>query len=197
MPHCSSPAPLPADVGPGGKLGMHEASGDELAPERLKKVLEVLTGDPSPGDIRHGGGLLYLFSNRAEFARQMPLFDEWGLRPAGLTGPRENPITVAPFPAASTDLAPGVGAGRQASLETGGLGVVAMMPHGVPEASSFGACEARPEAVVDGGRNLQLPRLEPPRPRQAIRRWCLIAPSILAPLKLAAWMLLHPLHALV
>ena len=26
----------------------------ELAPETLKKVVEVLTGDPSPGDIRHG-----------------------------------------------------------------------------------------------------------------------------------------------
>ena len=69
--------------------------------------------------------------------------------------------------------------------------------HGAPEASSIGACEARPEAVVDGGRDPRLPRPEPPRLRQAIRKWCLIAPPSLAPLRLAAWALLHPRHALV
>lgn len=40
-----------------------------LVHKMLKRVLEVLTGDPSPGDIRHGGSLLYLCSSGAEFAR--------------------------------------------------------------------------------------------------------------------------------
>ena len=123
----------------------------ELAPETLKKVLNVLTGDHSPGDIRHGGILLYLCSGGAEFARQMPHFDEWGLRPASLVGPRENPVVVAPFPVSNTDLAPGASAGRQASLEAGGSGVEVLTSYRAPEASSSGACEARPEAVVDGG----------------------------------------------
>ena len=121
----------------------------EMAPEMLNKVLEVLTGDPSPGDIRHGGSLLYLCSGGAEFARQMPHFDEWGLRPANLVGPRENPVTVAPLPVANADLAPGAGAGRQASLEAGSSGVVVLTSHEAPEASSSGAYEARHEAVVD------------------------------------------------
>ena len=34
----------------------------ELAPEMLKKVMEVFAGDPAPGDIQHGGNLLYLCS---------------------------------------------------------------------------------------------------------------------------------------
>ena len=41
----------------------------ELAPEMLRKVLEVLTSDASPSDIRHGGSLMYLCSGGAEFAR--------------------------------------------------------------------------------------------------------------------------------
>ena len=106
----------------------------ELAPETLKKVLDVLAGDPSPGDIRHRDNLLYLYSGGAEFARQMPHFDEWGLRPAGLVGPRQNPVIVAPFPVANTDLAPGVGAGRQASLEARGSGIVVLTSHGDPKA---------------------------------------------------------------
>ena len=82
-----------------------------MAPEMLRKVLRVLTGDPSPRSVQHGGALLYLFSNRVEFVRQMPRFDEWGLRPAGLEGPRENPVFVAPLPTASMALAPEAGAG--------------------------------------------------------------------------------------
>ena len=40
----------------------------ELEPEALMTVLEVLTGNPSPGDMPQGGCLLYLCSNRVEFA---------------------------------------------------------------------------------------------------------------------------------
>ena len=44
----------------------------DLAPEMLRKVLRVLTGDPSSRSVRHGGALLYLCSGRAEFVRHMP-----------------------------------------------------------------------------------------------------------------------------
>ena len=87
----------------------------------------------------------------------MPLLNEWGLHPAGLAGPHENPVVVAPFPVASTDIALGAGAGRQASLEAGGSGIAVQTPHGAPEASSPGACEARPQAIVDGGTQLVAP----------------------------------------
>ena len=169
----------------------------ELAPETLRMVLEVLAGDPSSGDIWHGGSLLYLCSNRAEFARQMPLFDKWGLRPAGLAGPRENPVAMAPFLAASTDLAPGAGAGRQASLEAGGSGVVVPTPHGVPEASSSGACEARPEAVVDGGTQPAAPEVGAPKASAGHQEVVPDRSSQLGALRLAAWVLLHPRLTLV
>ena len=132
MSCCSSPAPLPTYVG-------------------SDWVLEVLTGNPSSGDIRPGGSLLYLCSGGAEFTRQMPHFDEWGLHPVGLVGPCENPIAVAPFLVANTDLFSGGGAGRQASLEAGGSGVEMPMSHGSPKATSSGACIARPKVVVDEG----------------------------------------------
>ena len=38
--------------------------------------------------------------------RQMPLFDEWGLRPAGLEGAREYPILVVPLLVAPVACAP-------------------------------------------------------------------------------------------
>src|SRR4051812_8798722 len=41
----------------------------------------------------------------------MPLFDEWGLRPFGHEGPRENPVSVVPLLAASAKLNPRVDAG--------------------------------------------------------------------------------------
>ena len=91
----------------------------DLAPETLKKVLQVLTGDPSPGSVRHGGALLYLCTNRVEFVRQMPRFDEWGLCPASLAGLCENPVVVLP-PVARAGLSSGVVAGRQSSPGAGG-----------------------------------------------------------------------------
>ena len=49
---------------------------EDLAPEVLRKVLMILTRDPSPGSLRQGGALLYLCSGRADFVKQMPNFDE-------------------------------------------------------------------------------------------------------------------------
>ena len=72
----------------------------DLAPEKLKKVLLVLTGDPSLGSVRHGGAMLYLCSKRVDFMKQIPRFDDWGLHPASLMGPRENPIAVVLPPTA-------------------------------------------------------------------------------------------------
>ena len=63
----------------GGREDRMRLQEEDLTPEVLRKVLLVLTGDPSPGSIRHGGALLYLCSNRGDFVKQMPGFDEWGL----------------------------------------------------------------------------------------------------------------------
>ena len=64
-------------------------------PEVLRTMLLILTGDPNPGSIQQGGALLYLYQKRSDFVNQMPIFDEWGLRPAGLQRPCENPVVVA------------------------------------------------------------------------------------------------------
>ena len=87
---------------------------EDLVPEVLRKVLVILTGDPSPGSVRQGGALLYLCSGRADFVKQMPSFDEWRLRPAGLMGPHENPVVVVALPVAH-DVLPRV-------VELGGKG---------------------------------------------------------------------------
>ena len=128
----------------------------------LKKVLKVLTGDPSPGSVRHGGALLYLCSNWVEFMRQMPRFDEWGLRPAGLVGPRENPIAAALPSVARVGLASGVVAGRQASTGAGGPDVEVLMSRGVPEASSSRAYGAPLKVVADKGARPAAPVAEAP-----------------------------------
>ena len=57
---------------------------EDLTPEVLRTVLLILTGDPDPGSIQQGGALLYLCQNRGDFVNRMPIFDEWGPRPAGL-----------------------------------------------------------------------------------------------------------------
>ena len=51
-------------------------------------VLEVLTGVPSPDDMPGKSYVLYCCSNKVEFVERIPSFDEWGLRPVGLVGPR-------------------------------------------------------------------------------------------------------------
>ena len=59
-------------------------------------VLMVLSGVPLPDDMPRKSCLLYCCENKDEFAASMPSFDEWGLRPIGLVGPRGNPVDVVP-----------------------------------------------------------------------------------------------------
>ena len=81
-------------------------------------VLEVLTGVPSPDDMPGKSCLLYRCTNKAGFVESMPSFDEWGMRPDSLGGPRENPVDVVPLLSAGVKLAPSVDAGGRAPLET-------------------------------------------------------------------------------
>src|SRR3954470_13550227 len=90
---------------------------EDLTPGALRTVLLVLTGDPNPGSIQRGGALLYLCQNRDDFVRQMPSFDEWGLRPAGFQGPRENPVVVTALPVGQTESSSSGGAGRHETTE--------------------------------------------------------------------------------
>ena len=66
-----------------------------------------------PDNLPRKSCVLYRYSNKMTFAEWMPSFDEWGLRPVGLVGPRENPIVVVPLLDAGVELAPGVGAGGE------------------------------------------------------------------------------------
>ena len=68
-------------------------------------MLEVPTGVPLLDDMPRKSCLLYRCLNKATFTEQMPTFDEWGLRPVSLVGPRENPIVVVPPPSAGAELA--------------------------------------------------------------------------------------------
>ena len=128
----------------GGREDRMRLQEEDLTPEVLRKVLMILTGDPSPGSIRHGGALLYLCSNRADFVKWMPSFDEWGLRPTGLRGPRENPVVVVALPVAHDGPSSSGGAGRQRASGAEGATVGTMTPRGTPEAA---APEARPAAA--------------------------------------------------
>ena len=72
-----------------------------------------------------------------------------GMRPAGLAGPRKNPVAVVLPLVAHADLASGVDAGRQALAGAGGPDVEVLMSRGAPEASSSGAYEVPLEVVAD------------------------------------------------
>ena len=113
-----------------------------------QKVLAVLSGAPLPDDMPRKSCLLYRCENKAEFAASMPSFDEWGLRPIGLVGSRENPIDVVPFLAAGAELALGEGAGGRAPSGAGGSSAEEHMPSGDPGVSASGACDPPPEASV-------------------------------------------------
>ena len=65
----------------------------------------------------------------------MPSFDEWGLRPIGLVGSRDNPVIVVPFFTTGAELAPGDGAGERAPTGAGHSSAEEHMPSGDPEAS--------------------------------------------------------------
>lgn len=107
-----------------------------LPSETLSKVLELLTGESKPADLPGNGCLLYQCSNKVAFMGQMPLFDEWGLRPVGLKGPHENPILMAPLLPDPVVRAPSVGAGRctPSAAAKGTSGDLA--PQGAPEAET-------------------------------------------------------------
>ena len=138
---------------------------EDLAPGVLRTVLWVLTGDHSPGSLRSGGVLLYLCSGRADFVKQMPRFDEWGLRPAGLTGPRENPVVVVVPPAAHSGPSSGDRAGREpAGVEVADVEVVALR-----EAAEATSPEARPGAAVDAGFWPPVPEAGAPEPPAVLR----------------------------
>src|SRR4051812_22390431 len=96
--------------GHGDRMRLQE---EDLTPGALRTVLFVLTGDPNPGSIQRGGALLYLCQNMDDFVRQMPSFDEWGLRPTGFQGPRENPVVVTALPVGLGESSSSGGAGRQ------------------------------------------------------------------------------------
>ena len=69
----------------------------------------------------------------------MPPFDEWGLRPDGLVGSRENPASVVPLFVAGAELVPNVGGGGRAPPEAGGTSADVRTPPGAPGASSSGS----------------------------------------------------------
>ena len=93
---------------------------EDLTPEVLRTALLTLAGDPNPGSVRQGGALLYLCQSRGDFVKQMHVFDEWGLRPAGLQGPRENPVVVTALPVGQGDSSSIGGAGRHEAPEAEG-----------------------------------------------------------------------------
>ena len=123
-------------------------------------VLEVLTGVPLPDDMPGKSCLLYRCLNKVEFVEQMPSFDEWGPRPVGLVGPRENPIIVVPLLATSPDLAPRVDAGGQAPSEAGGASAEVSMPPEALEASSSGTRDPYAGAGAEGATQSAAPEAE-------------------------------------
>jgi hypothetical protein len=119
-----------------------------LPSKTLHTMLELLTGDPAPAALREEGCLLYQCSNKEDFVRQMPPFDEWGLRPKGLEGPHENPILVAPLlvdPAACT---PDVDAGGRAPPGTAGATAGEQVLLGAPEVLALEVLASAPEEVT-------------------------------------------------
>ena len=75
-------------------------------------VLTVLSGIPLPDEMLGNSCLLYRCENKVTFAANMPSFDEWGMCPVGLVGPRENPVIMVPFSIVGAGLAPGDEAGE-------------------------------------------------------------------------------------
>ena len=87
--------------------------------------------------------------------KQMPGFDEWGLHPAGLRGPRENPVMVTTLPVIHGGPSSSGGVGRHEPPEAEGAPAGVTMPGGTPEGESpeartaaAGGVEPRPTAPV-------------------------------------------------
>ena len=126
-------------------------------------VLMVLTGTPLPDDMPRKSCLLYRCENKDEFSASMPSFDEWGLRPISLVGPRENPVDVVPFLTAGAELAPSEGAGGRAPTEAGGPSAEEHMSRGDPGASSLGARDPSPGASVTEATQHAVPEVNAPK----------------------------------
>nr|XP_020194689.1 uncharacterized protein LOC109780517 [Aegilops tauschii subsp. strangulata] len=92
----------------------------------------------------------------------MPPFDEWGLRPVGLVGPPENPVTVVPLLVAGAELAPSVDTGGQVLPEVRCTGAEAPMLPEAPEAPSSGTHDPRPRAAVARAMQLAAPKAKVP-----------------------------------
>src|SRR3954469_2769618 len=133
---------------------------EDMTPGALRTVLLVLTGDPNPGSIQRGGALLYLCQNRDDFVKQMPSFDEWGLRPAGLQGPRENPVVVTALPVGQGKSSSSGGAGRREMAETDKACEGETAPG---DALEEAAPEARAVEAVGGKQSLPAPGAEAPK----------------------------------
>ena len=100
---------------------------------------------------------MYLYSGRADFVRQMPSFDKWGLRPIGLRGRCENPIAVIAFPVAPSGPVSSVGAERRAPPGAEGGDFERLPPCGAPEVAypeagsgTVASKELRPSAPEEG-----------------------------------------------
>jgi hypothetical protein len=121
-----------------------------LPPETLRAVLERLTGDPVPATIPEGNSLLYTRLNSEAFVKIMPLFDEWGLRPKGLVGPRENPVLVVPIHAEPAAPTPDAGAGGCALPDAPEAVDVELMSRSAPEVAAPDAPMGAPEVTSSG-----------------------------------------------
>nr|XP_020147867.1 translation initiation factor IF-2-like [Aegilops tauschii subsp. strangulata] len=108
------------------------------------------------------GCLLYCCLSKVDFARQMPPFDEWGLRPAGLEGPRENPVSMAPLPATGAATSLEVGAGGRPSSATGDAAAEASAPLGAPGGPTHGSLESRPDEAAEGASQPDAPEATAP-----------------------------------
>ena len=70
---------------------------------------------------------------------QIPIFDEWGARPAGLQGPRDNPVMVTALPVGQGDSSSSGGAGRHEAPEAEGAPGGVTVPGDAHEGVALGA----------------------------------------------------------
>ena len=96
---------------------------------------------------------------------QMHVFDEWGPRPVGLQGPRENPVTVAALSIVRGGSSSSGSAGRHEPLEAEGAPAEATALGGAHEGA---ALEARAAAAEGGERPLAVPAAEAPEAPAAL-----------------------------
>ena len=93
---------------------------------------------------------------------QMLVFDEWGPRPVGLQGPRENPVTVAALSIGRGGSSSSVGAGMHEPSEAEGAPAEATalgnaQEGAAPEAHAAGAEGSEQPPAVDGAEASEAP----------------------------------------